>query len=162
MDVYLIRHAEAAPLGQAGATEDFDRPLTETGRTQSKKLAQALPKRGVHIERLLVSPLVRAQQTAEPLAAAWGLPTDAVVTCKALAPGGKCRKVAEWVNERPVAAIGLVGHRPDLNELAAWLIGSKRAKVALDKAGVALIQVDDSELEKGSGELVWLLPEGWV
>ncbi|HJZ92578.1 MAG TPA: phosphohistidine phosphatase SixA [Gemmataceae bacterium] len=162
MDVYLIRHADAAPLGEAGATEDFDRPLNDAGRDQSKKLAQALSKRGVHIDRLLVSPLVRAQQTAEPLVTAWGLAPDDVVTCKALAPGGKCRKVAEWVNERPVAAVGLVGHRPDLNELAAWLIGSKRAKIALDKAGVGLIRVDDSELEKGSGELVWLLPEAWV
>jgi len=162
MDVYLIRHADAVQLGEAGVTEDFDRPLTETGRAQAQKLARALLARGVRIDRLFVSPLVRALQTAEPLIAEWGLAGDAVVTSKVLAPGVRCRKVAEWINNRPGAAVGLVGHRPDLNEFAAWLIGSKQVQISLDKAGVAYIRVDGSELEKGAGELVWLLPEAWV
>jgi phosphohistidine phosphatase SixA len=88
---------------------------------------------------------------------------DAVVNCPELAPEGKIRKLVKRLADHPAAAIGLVGHRPDLNEFAAWLIGSKKARIALDKGGVALILVDDDEeLDQGSGKLNWLLPEGWL
>ena len=126
------------------------------------RLATALPARGAKIERLLVSPLVRCVQTAEPLTKAWGLRGGAVVSCEELAPGGKCRKLAKRIIDQPAAAVGLVGHRPDLNLFAAWLIGSKRAQIALDKAGVALVRVEGDELDKGAGELIWLMPADWV
>jgi phosphohistidine phosphatase len=163
MDVYLIRHAEAVERDPAGQTADEDRPLTDAGRAQAQHIARGLPARGAKIERLFVSPTVRTRQTADPLVAAWGLAGEAVVDCPELAPEGKLRKLVKRLAKRPAASIGLVGHRPDLNEFAAWLIGSKKARIALDKGGIALIRVDDEEdLTKGSGRLVWLLPEGWI
>jgi phosphohistidine phosphatase SixA len=105
---------------------------------------------------------VRTRQTAEPLTAAWGLSGDAVVDCPELAPEGKIRKLVKRLTKHPSGSIGLVGHRPDLNEFAAWLIGTKKARIALRKGGTALIRVDGDDLVKGSGELVWLLPEGWI
>src|SRR5947209_3472977 len=121
MDVYLIRHAEALDRELSTDMPDEDRPLTDAGKAQAQRLATALPARGALINRLFVSPAVRTRQTAEPLVAAWGLTGDAVVEAKELAPEGKCRKVAKRVNKQPAMAVGLVGHRPDLNELAAWL-----------------------------------------
>jgi phosphohistidine phosphatase len=162
MDLYLIRHAEAVELDPAGSMEDFDRPLTDTGKAQADQLARALPSRGVRIERLLVSPLIRAVQTAEPLIAAWGLPSDSVIDCEEMAPGGRRRKLAKQIAKQTAGAVGLVGHQPDLSEFAAWLIGNKDAQIRLDKAGVALVRVDGDEIKKGAGELVWLLPQGWV
>jgi phosphohistidine phosphatase len=162
MDVYLIRHAEAVERNPESGMADEDRPLTETGRGQAQHIARNLPGRGAKIERLFVSPTVRTRQTAEPLVAAWGLSGDAVVDCPELAPEGKIRKLVKQLMKQPAGAIGLVGHRPDLNELAAWLIGNKNVRIALDKGGVALIRVDDEELAKGSGELIWLVPDGWV
>lgn len=161
MDVYLIRHAEAIERDPS-EMPDADRPLTDAGRAHAERLATALPARGGHIQRLFVSPTVRTRQTAEPLIAAWGLSGEAVVESSELAPEGKPRKVAKRVNKQPAEVVGLVGHRPDLNELAAWLIGDKLAQIALDKGGVALIRLPDAELEKGAGELVWLLPAAWV
>jgi phosphohistidine phosphatase len=162
MDVYLIRHADAVQLENAGGTDDFDRPLSDLGRAQSQKLAQSLPGRGVKIERLFVSPLIRAKQTADPLIAGWGLPSDAVIECDELAPEGRFRKLARRINKHSAAAVGLVGHRPDLNEFAAWLIGSKKVQIAMDKGGVALIRIDGDKLDKGAGELIWLLPVKWI
>jgi phosphohistidine phosphatase len=161
MDVYLIRHAEAIDP-ESTDMADEERPLTDVGRAQADRLATALPARGAHIQRLYVSPTVRTRQTAEPLVAAWRLAGDAVVEAEELAPEGKPRKVAKRVNKQPAAIIGLVGHRPDLNELAAWLIGDRLAQIALDKGGVALIRLPDEELDKGAGELIWLLPAAWV
>jgi phosphohistidine phosphatase len=162
MDVYLIRHADAVQPTPGASMSDFDRPLTENGRAQALRLATALPSRGARIERLFISPLVRAVQTAEPLIKAWGLRGDAIVSTDELAPGVKCRKLAKRIGDRPATTVGLVGHRPDLNLFAAWLIGSKRAQIALDKAGVALIRVEGDDLDKGAGELIWLLPADWV
>ena len=162
MDVYLIRHADAVQPDEGTPMDDFDRPLTDKGRAQALHLAQALPARGAHIERLFVSPLVRAVETADPLIAAWGLKGDAVVTCDELAPEGRCRKLARRINESPAKVVGLVGHRPDLNMFAAWLIGSKKAQIAMEKGGVALIRTGDEAIDKGSGELIWLLPVDWV
>jgi phosphohistidine phosphatase len=162
MDVYLIRHAEAVEREQFGDRPDEERPLTDAGRAQAERLATALPARGALIQKLFVSPTVRTRQTAEPLVTAWRLAGEAVVEAAELAPEGKPRKVAKRVNKQPAAVVGLVGHRPDLNELAAWLIGDKLAQIALDKGGVALIRLPDNELDKGAGELVWLLPAAWV
>lgn len=159
VDIYLIRHAEAV---EKGVLDDFDRPLTDAGRKQAERLAKALPPREAYIQRLFVSPLVRAKQTAEPLVAGWGLKGDAVLECDALAPGSKCRKLARRLAAHPAPTIGLVGHRPDLNEFAAWLIGSRKTQLALDKAGVALVRVEGDEPAKGAGELIWLLPYAWV
>ncbi len=159
MDIYFIRHAEAV---ERGVLADFDRPLTDAGRKQAERLAQALPVREAYIQRLFVSPLVRAKQTAEPLIAAWGLAGDAVLECDALSPGSRPRKLARWIGEHAAPTVGLVGHRPDLNEFAAWLIGSRKAQIAMDKAGVALVRVEGDGPEKGSGELIWLLPYAWV
>lgn len=162
MDLYLIRHAEAVELDPAGSMEDFDRPLTDTGKAQAEQLARALPARGVHIDRLFVSPLVRAVQTAEPLVAAWVLARDAVIDCEELAPGGRRRKLAKQIAKQAVASVGLVGHQPDLSEFAAWLIGNNDAQIKLDKAGVAHVRIGGDEIKKGAGELVWLLPQGWA
>jgi phosphohistidine phosphatase len=163
MDIYLIRHAEAVERDPAGGMADEDRPLTEAGRTQAERIARNLPARGAKIERLFVSPTVRTRQTAEPLRVAWRLAADTVVDCPDLAPEGKIRKLVKRLTKQPAASIGLVGHRPDLNEFAAWLIGTKKARIAIDKGGIALIRVEDGDdLTKGSGELIWLVPEGWI
>jgi phosphohistidine phosphatase SixA len=44
---------------------------------------------------------------------------------------------------------------------AAWLIGSKKAQIAMEKGGVALIRVDDT-VDKGAGELIWSMPPEWI
>ena len=56
MDICLIRHAEAVEREAGAELDDFDRPLTEAGRQQALKIAEALPNRGIVIERLFVSP----------------------------------------------------------------------------------------------------------
>lgn len=63
MDVYLIRHAEAAnPLA---SQSDGERPLTDLGRREFARVVQALGAIGVEVDVVLHSPLLRAVQTAE-------------------------------------------------------------------------------------------------
>ncbi len=70
MEIVLIRHGEPEWI-RDGLTV-VDPPLTELGRQQAAMLADAMS--GEHFDEILVSPLVRARQTAQPLLHALGRP----------------------------------------------------------------------------------------
>jgi 2,3-bisphosphoglycerate-dependent phosphoglycerate mutase len=73
VDLLLIRHA--LPLRVEGADGPADPPLSEAGHHQSRLLAEWLA--AEPLDRLYVSPMARARETAVPLADQRGL--DAVV-----------------------------------------------------------------------------------
>lgn len=159
MQLYLIRHAEAAPADADTAEADAARPLTEFGSRQARAVAEALKAHSVAVGRILTSPLLRARQTAEVIAQGLGEPGPQV--CQHLAPGGKRRRLSKAVCDAGVQAVALVGHDPDLPEYLAWLIGSRKAQIALAKAGVACVECDDDP-GKGAGVLHWLLTPLWA
>jgi len=65
--IRLVRHGRAA----AGFSDDHDPGLDAIGRAQAAAMAAALAPGGPR--PLVVSPLRRTRETAEPLAAAWGV-----------------------------------------------------------------------------------------
>jgi phosphohistidine phosphatase len=72
----------------------------------------------------------------------------------ALAPGGPPPKVAEAIaGHRAPAGVALVGHEPDLGELAAWLIGAK-APLPFKKGGICRIDLAGPVAAR-AGQLVW-------
>jgi phosphohistidine phosphatase SixA len=80
--------------------------------------------------------------------------------CEELAPGGKHRRLARFLRDLGAERAALVGHQPDLGELAGWLIGSKKAQIDIPKAGVAFIRCEDRP-DKGEGSLEWLIGPDW-
>ncbi len=72
MRLYLMRHAEAGEADARRWPDDRQRPLSERGHREHALVAVALARMGVRFDRLLTSPLVRARQTAEITAAAYG------------------------------------------------------------------------------------------
>jgi phosphohistidine phosphatase len=160
MELYLIRHAEAQPLGEDDIQNDEARPLTQVGRAQCQALAEALQRVGLRPGRMLTSPLLRAKQTAEAVLHHWAAPVPHLEECDLLAPGFKHRKLMKYLGDLNEDSVALVGHMPDLAELAAWLIGSKKAQLDLDKAGAACVRCA-SGLGKGDGLLTWLVTPEW-
>jgi len=73
-ELVLVRHGEATP-NPPDAT-DYDPPLSERGRWQAQRLARRLA--GSRIDALYASPLRRAQETAQAVAEATGLPVETV------------------------------------------------------------------------------------
>lgn len=154
-DLYLVRHAIAAPRGEEWP-DDSKRPLTDAGINRFKEAVEGLAWLAVDIDEIFTSPLVRTKQTATLLAHGLGNKTS-VKTLDALAPGHSPRQV---MNELSRSAknhrIAIVGHEPGLGELAAHLIGSARA-LPFKKGGVCHIAVQGLTSQR-PGELVWFLP----
>ena len=161
MDLYLIRHADAVPVGEQNVIADEERPLTDVGEAQARTLATGLQRQAVRLDLVLTSPLLRARQTAEGMLRQWTLPTPAMQVCSELAPGVRSKKLARVLRDLEGQAVALVGHMPDLADHAAWLIGSKKTQLDLAKAGVAHIVIADKP-DKRSGTLVWLVTPEWL
>ena len=71
MRLLLVRHAQTASnVGRALDTAIPGAALTDLGREQAARLVTRLA--GEHLDVIAASPLMRAQQTAEPVAAARG------------------------------------------------------------------------------------------
>jgi phosphohistidine phosphatase len=161
MDLYVIRHADAAPLGEGGVTDDANRPLTAKGAEQSKRLAAGLSSRGIRIGVFVTSPLLRARQTAEGICGAWPSPAPELRVSEELAPGSKRKRLARVLHDVGSGQVAVVGHQPDLGEFAGWLLGSRKAHLELSKAGVAYI-VCDPEPGKATGRLIWQITPEWL
>jgi broad specificity phosphatase PhoE len=84
--VYLARHAESDWNVENRFQGSTDRPLTERGRAQARALAAELAE--IPLEGVYASPLRRALETAEIVAAAKGLEAVAVAELREIDVGG--------------------------------------------------------------------------
>jgi phosphohistidine phosphatase len=117
---------------------------------------QGLARLDISVDLMVTSPLVRTRQTAEILASALGVEA-AVVDLQSLAPDGSPTRVLtdlEPFAER--GRIGIVGHEPGIGELAARLVGARRA-IPFKKGAICRIDVDRLAPDS-PGELRWFLP----
>jgi phosphohistidine phosphatase len=155
LELYLVRHAIAADRGDE-YPDDSKRPLTSAGISRFKKEAKALDALGMSVALILTSPLVRTRQTADILAESLeGKPP--VVNTDSLAPAGTAPAVMQDLNRHAKkGSIALVGHEPNIGELAARLIGA-RAPLAFKKGAVCRIDFDVLP-PKGTGTLSWFVP----
>ena len=121
--LYLIRHGVAEDRGEAWP-DDAKRPLTSNGASRLRKSARGLARLGVSIDVVLTSPLVRTRQTSDIVASVFD-PRPPVVVVDALAPGGALSSlVSEIEKQSRRPSMALVGHEPDMGEIAAQLTGS--------------------------------------
>jgi phosphohistidine phosphatase len=153
-ELYLIRHAIAEARGDA-FPDDGKRPLSEDGIDRMKKEARGLARLNVSVDVILTSPLVRARQTADLVAAALDS-RPPIVTIDSLAPGGSYAAfVTELEKHARKRSIALVGHEPGIGELAARLVGS-RHPFEFKKGAICRIDVDEIP-PSGPGHLRWML-----
>jgi phosphohistidine phosphatase len=154
IELYLIRHAIAAERGDAWP-DDAKRPLTDEGIARMRKAARGLARLEVAIDVILTSPLVRARQTAEIVAAALDS-RPSLVAIESLAPGASyAALMTDLEKHARKARLALVGHEPGLGEVAGRLVGSRHA-IEFKKGAVCRIDVDHVPVT-GPGQLRWFL-----
>lgn len=129
-ELLLLRHGTAEDHGSRG--HDAERRLVSRGEDEARAAGTAL----AAIERVpdvvLSSPKVRAWQTAELAAAAWG---GSVVEHGALV-GLDADEALGLATLGP--RVLLVGHEPDLSQVIHDLTG---ARVKMRKGGVAVLRL---------------------
>jgi phosphohistidine phosphatase len=148
MRLYLVQHGEALPKDV-----DPDRPLSEKGRDDARRLARFLGGCGIRVSRVLHSGKTRARETAELLASTV-LPGKDVETSAGLDPndpvGAMAERVGAWEQD-----VLVVGHLPFMDELVARLVtGSEgRGGVAFKPASLVCLERG----EQGDWRIVLML-----
>jgi phosphohistidine phosphatase len=117
--IYLVRHGDAVPEEEAGS--DRDRWLSPRGREAVRVLGRLLREQAVAPDMILASPLPRAVQTAELLAASLDY-LGTVTSRRCLEPAAQPRVAATAILAAGAAVI-VVSHEPAISAIGAFLLG---------------------------------------
>ena len=124
MKLYALRHGHAPSIQEAKVKSDEERPLSAEGRRMVQKTMEYLKSQGGSPEIILTSPLRRAKETAQE---AQGVlkPSQGLKIYTPLANEISGEELYLHI-EKDMAKIKeliLVGHQPQLGELASYLTG---------------------------------------
>ncbi len=154
----IIRHAIAKEREAAArlGISDTERPLTKKGVTRMKAITAGIAGHIPTPACLLSSPLLRAYQTAELLAADY--PGLAVTTEKGLSPGAPLMPLVTTLQQQANEGVSiLIGHEPDLGKLISLLLfGKATTAIQLKKGGAALLGFPRC-IDSGQATLLWLM-----
>jgi phosphohistidine phosphatase len=153
MRCYFLRHGVAVePESWSGS--DFERPLTREGCARMELEARAIDDLSLDLDWIVTSPLLRAKQTAEIVAARLNMRAGLVEDPR-LAGGFNLERLGTIRGDyRAANAIVLVGHEPSMSLTIGRAIGA--ASVELKKAALAGIEFLDPS--SSTGTLFCLIP----
>ncbi|MGH9762118.1 MAG: phosphohistidine phosphatase SixA [Blastocatellia bacterium] len=157
MEIYLIRHGIAHPLGQKNEFTDEKRTLTPQGRERMREVARGLRRLGIKLDLIMSSTLARAEETANIVAEAMGIDEKLIVKTANLAPGARISDITSEIKQQNVPrSVALVGHEPLLGYLAGALAcRDSHSSIPLKKGGACFIEVVET-VPEFRGNLVWL------
>lgn len=148
MRLYLVQHTEPK-----SKEEDPERPLSEKGLQEIRKVALHLSWLNIGVDRILHSGKLRAKQTAEALSEEL-TPPEGLSGTDGLAP---LNDPVIWAGrlKEMTGDIMLVGHLPHLEKLASLLLCGDRDKkiVTFRMGGVVCLKREDN----GDWSLQWIL-----
>jgi phosphohistidine phosphatase len=152
MNLYLLRHAEA----EEDASSDGERQLTERGREQARTIGRFCARNGLYPEKIVTSPLARAQQTAKIVAEELKI-ANRIQVCEFATAGMTTESALNGLKAfTDHSSVLLVGHEPDFSEFVAALVGGEDECIRFRKASLAKVTLP--KLKAGVGRLEFLLP----
>jgi phosphohistidine phosphatase len=157
MILYILRHgiAEDAPPPRGG---DEARRLTPRGRDRVRAAAAGMRAFGLKFDVILTSPMARAAETAELVAAAYSgalSPQKLAALSAGVAPAETLTALKPYERHENVM---VVGHEPGLSSLASLLLTGSASNLALDlkKCGLVALELPNG-LGRGGARLCWML-----
>ncbi|MCW8196421.1 phosphohistidine phosphatase SixA [Proteobacteria bacterium 005FR1] len=148
MKLFILRHGQA----ESFAASDAARKLTDQGREEVRAVVRKNSEVLADLEHIWVSPLVRAQQTADVVIEEIGQRPRK--TCELLLPESTPAEIVEMLSSQPEGAYLLVSHQPLVGELVNKLCGRPNGFYPMGTG--ALAHLDLNVPAFGCGELVWL------
>lgn len=125
MDLLLWRHAEAED-----GEDDMKRRLTERGEKQAQAMAKWIREHQPKDLRIIVSPAVRTQQTAEALK----LPFETQRKIGPEACVSELIAASGWPQAN--GAVLVVGHQPSLGRMASLLLAGQESEWTIKKGAL--------------------------
>jgi phosphohistidine phosphatase len=156
MRLVFLRHGIAVDRADPDCPPDPERPLTDRGRKRTQAAAEGLRALAVVPDRVLVTPLLRARQTADLATAALGVARARPQVVQALVPDAPAAPLFDLLARADDAACVLVvGHAPHLDRAVRFACDRGDEPLwQLKKAGAACVELDRPG--KPGGRLVWL------
>ena len=157
MQLLIVRHGIAQEYEDAsrrGISEEA-RGLTEEGRDKMNRAARGLKTRLDKLDLIFHSPLVRAQQTAEIIAAAYkGVQLDIL---KELRP--ECDPAHTLATLSPLIAncesVAIVGHQPHVSSFISYALAAHAANFVTMKKGAMCLLEFPGRVREGQAILRW-------
>ena len=157
MELFILRHGETSKsLSRSGG---LDRPLTYTGTTEIKNIANSIKKLRIKIDLIVTSPISSCKQTGEIINDMFKERIP-IIFCNDLKPEGEIldfyNKISKYKDR---SSILIVGHEPYLSSMINDIISNNENhnnNIILKKAGLSRIKIT-STVPKFKGELRWLL-----
>ena len=125
MELLLWRHAEAED-----GEDDLKRRLTLRGEKQARTMAAWLRERQPKDMRIIVSPAMRTQQTAEALK----LPFETIRKIGPEACVSELIAASGWPDAS--GAVLIVGHQPSLGRMASLLLAGNESEWSIKKGAL--------------------------
>jgi phosphohistidine phosphatase len=142
MIIYFLRHASAGQKQFSNPANDEKRPIDKIGEAQSHDVGRALAYTGVTASVIISSPLTRAIQTADIVAAEIGY-EEKVLREDALRPEASFEQFKALLNRyKDKPSIMVVGHDPSMTEFVNRVLsgGGPLAAIEMKKGGVAKVE----------------------
>ncbi|MDB6152627.1 MAG: histidine phosphatase family protein [Chthoniobacteraceae bacterium] len=153
MLLYILRHADA----EAPVTSDFERELTDKGVEQAKRAGRFCKEKGLRLDLILTSPLVRARETARhfhSIFASAPAPELAGFLASGMEPESAITELQTYTK---LSAVMIVGHEPDLSSLISQLLGFHNPSI-LRVRKASLTSLEIHAWRPGGVELLFTLP----
>src|SRR5258708_10885341 len=142
MQLYVVRHGSAIDREDPKCPPDPERYLTEEGVEKTKQVAKGMATLGITGDLFLTSPYVRAAQTAEVFANALDYAKQKIRRTDLLLPGAEPTQLfRELARDKQVSTVFLFGHAPQLDDIIATALGSKKHVTSLKTAAVAFLEL---------------------
>jgi phosphohistidine phosphatase len=159
MNLYLMRHGIAVDAGDLNIVHDNQRPLSNKGAKRMRRAARGLRRLAIEFDGILTSPILRARQTADIVAATLGMESR-LEEISGLAPESSVEHLLFGLTRyQDREHLLLVGHQPLLGQTLTSLIDANREvtrEFNLRKGSLCRIEIDDLSVNK-PGTLHWLL-----
>ncbi|HUL12986.1 MAG TPA: histidine phosphatase family protein [Methylococcaceae bacterium] len=152
-NLILIRHAKSS--WDDAALSDLERPLNKRGKRDAPLMGRLLKQKGLLPDLILASPAKRSRKTAIKIAGEVSYPKDKIATRKAIylqGVPGLIELIGGLADDHN--RVFLIGHNPDLTDLANRLTGSNIANIPT--CGLVSIEFSVAswrEIHEGGGVL---------
>jgi len=135
--LYLARHAKSA--WDTDAASDFERPLSQRGLRDARRIGGSLKQLGWQPQRIIASPAIRAKQTCHVYCEALSVLPQSVIWNRDIY-AAYLVSLLHMLSKQPesIRSVMLIGHNPALEDVLVHLCGDALWRTHSQKNGKLL------------------------